>query len=123
MRKLLYFLCLIFITSATIVSCDMAFDEPFNQDLLVGKWKSGTEFYKYASDGTGTTWDEADDVYEDEAQAFTWTLVQDELTHIHLMELGGSVPKVYTLTELTSTTLKYEDGFGKQFSYTKVASE
>ena len=67
------------------------------------------------------TWDEADDVTEDEAQLFTWTLVESELTHIHILEMGGTVPKVYTVTELTATSLKYKDDFGKSFSFTKVS--
>jgi hypothetical protein len=92
----------------------------FDQSLLIGKWKSGTLYYKYLADGTGGTWDTADDVTEAEAQAFTWTLVDAELTHIHKLQIGGSVPKVYTVTELTETALKYHDDFGASFSFTKV---
>lgn len=92
----------------------------FDESLLIGKWVSGTVFYKYASNNTGATWDTSDDVTEAEAQKFTWTLVQSELTHIHIMEMGGSVPKVYTVTELTATSLKYKDNFGKSYSFTKM---
>jgi hypothetical protein len=35
------------------------------------------------------------------------------------MEVGGNVPKVYTVTELTETTLKYQDDFGKTYTFTK----
>jgi hypothetical protein len=35
--------------------------------------------------------------------------------------MGGTVPKVYTVTELTETTLKYKDDFGGSFSFTKVS--
>lgn len=91
----------------------------FDESLLIGKWVSGTVFYKYASNYTGTTWDTSDDVTEAEAQKFTWTLVQSELTHIHIMEMGGNVPKVYTVTELTATSLKYKDNFGKTYSFVK----
>ena len=73
------------------------------------------------ADGTGGTWDTADDVTEEEAQDFTWTLVNAELTHIHILEIGGHVPKVYTVTELTSSTLTYNDDFGVEFSFTKVS--
>jgi hypothetical protein len=101
------------------VSCET--EEPsFDEALLIGKWQSGTLFYKYHGDGTGATWDTADDVTEEEAQEFTWTLVKTELTHIHILEIGGSVPKVYTVTELTSSSLKYHDDFGVEFSFTKV---
>jgi hypothetical protein len=37
------------------------------------------------------------------------------------MQIGGSVPKVYTVTELTATTLKYHDDFDVSFSFTKVS--
>lgn len=100
------------------VSCEK-FDD-FDKLLLIGKWESGTLFYRYMSNGSGYSWDEGDDVMESEAQGFTWTLEQSVLTHIHILEMGGSVPKVYTVTELTSTRLSYEDDFGKSHSFTKV---
>ncbi len=57
---------------------------------------------------------------EEEAQAFTWSLDAAELTHIHILEMGGEgVPKIYTVTELTATTLKYKDQFDS-YSFTKV---
>ncbi|HEY3370674.1 MAG TPA: hypothetical protein VGK10_07495 [Prolixibacteraceae bacterium] len=99
-------------------SCEQE-QETFQESLLIGKWSSGTLHYQYASNYTGTTWDTADDVTEAEAQAFTWTLVQSELTHIHIIETGGSLPKVYTVTELTATSLKYKDGLGKTYSFNK----
>lgn len=119
-KKTIFYLTAFMVISLLSVSCEPE-EESFDQSLLIGKWKSGTLFYKYLSDGTGGTWDTADDVTEAEAQAFTWTLVKSELTHIHLLEIGGSVPKVYTVTELTSTSLKYEDDFGVKFSFTKVS--
>ena len=85
-----------------------------------GKWQSGTLFYKYLADGTGGTWDTIDNVLEEEAQDFTWTLVNADLTHIHILEIGGTVPKVYTVTELTATSLKYNDDFGVNWAFTKV---
>lgn len=103
-----------------IVSCETE-EEPFDETLLIGKWQSETLYYKYYDDGSGATWDTSDDVTEEEAQEFTWTLEQSELTHIHIMELGGVVPEVYTVTELTATTLKYKDDFDKSYSFTKVS--
>jgi hypothetical protein len=120
MKKILSFLILCVATSSFMVSCIEIEEDSFDEYLLVGKWESGAMFYKYNYDGTGATWDEADDVTEAEAQEFTWTLVESELTHIHIMELGGTVPKVYTVTKLTETTLEYEDSFGTMFSFTKV---
>ncbi len=92
----------------------------FDASLLIGKWKSGTLYYRYDTGGTGATWDTADDVTETEAQKFNWTLEQSSLTHIYIMETGGyGVPKIYKVTELTATVLKYEDEFGKSFSFSK----
>jgi len=119
MKKLLFYLSMIALVSILAVSCEK---EPayFDESLLIGKWRSGTLFYKYHADGTGATWDTADDVTEDEAQDFTWTLERDELKQYHVLEIGGTVPKFYTVTELTATTLKYHDEFGVNFSFTKV---
>jgi hypothetical protein len=118
-KKTLFYLTSCLILTILVVSCEPEQDS-FDESLLIGKWQSGTLYYKYLADGTGGTWDTADNVTEAEAQAFTWTLVKSELTHIHILETGGSVPKVYTVTELTATTLKYHDDFGGNFSFTKV---
>lgn len=92
----------------------------FDESLLHGKWVDGTEFYRFDIDGTGATWDTADDVSEAEAQEFTWTLEGADLTIIHILEIGGAVPKYYTMKTLTATSLEFEDYTGKQFSYSKV---
>jgi len=101
-----------------MVSCEE--ETHFDEELIYGKWKSGTLYYRYFSGGTGYTWDTGDDVGEDEAQNFTWTLVKSELTHIHILEIGGKVPKVYTVKELTASRLRYEDDFGKSHAFTRV---
>ncbi|MDD2307361.1 MAG: lipocalin family protein [Prolixibacteraceae bacterium] len=119
MKKLFVCLMVCFSFSVLFNSCQQ--DEAFFQEsFLIGKWVSGTVYYKYLSDYTGSTWDTKDNVKEEEAQPFTWTLVKSELTHIHIMEMGGNIPKVYTVTELTATTLKYKDAFDKTFSFTKM---
>jgi len=119
MKKTLFYLTICSVLTLLVVSCE-PLETSFDESLLIGKWVSGTLFYKYLDDGTGGTWDTSDDVTEEEAQAFTWTLVNAELTHIHILEIGGTVPKVYTVTELTATSLKYHDDFGVNFSFTKV---
>jgi len=91
----------------------------FDQALIIGKWKSGTLFERYDSDNTGATWDTADDVSEAEAQEFTWTIETDQLEQIHIIENGGVVPKVYTLTTLTETTLAYTDDYGVSKTFSK----
>ena len=119
MKKTLSYLTMCMVISLLAVSCEPE-EESFDDSLLIGKWQSGTLYYKYLDNGSGTTWDTGDDVTEAEAQAFTWTLVKSTLTHIHNLEIGGTAPKIYTVTELTSTSLKYHDDFGKNFSFTKA---
>jgi hypothetical protein len=119
-KKTLYYLTAFMAIAFLAVSCEPA-EETFDEALLIGKWQSGTEFYKYLADGTGGTWDTGDNVTEAEAQTFTWTLVKSELTQIHILEIGGSVTKIYTVTELTETSLKYKDDFGATYSFTKVS--
>lgn len=94
----------------------------FNPALMEGYWlRNSTEYYYYNSDGTGYTWDESDDVMESEAQNFTWTLSGDQLRLVHKLESSNAVvPKVYTVTELTSSLLEYSDVYGKIYSYHKV---
>lgn len=116
MKKLV--ICLAVVLSMVVSSCEEE-QESFQESFLLGTWVSGTIHYKYLSNYSGKTWDTSDDVTEAEAQSFTWTLVQSELTHIHIVESGGTVPKVYTVTELTATSLKYKDSFGKVYSFTK----
>ncbi|HNX78912.1 MAG TPA: hypothetical protein PKJ24_03470 [Prolixibacteraceae bacterium] len=122
MKRIATRILLLFAFTLALGACTLTPEDEttWDETLLYGKWKSGTLWYKYVSDGTGKTWDTADDVSEAEAQSFTWTLVQSELTHIHIMQMGTTVPKVYTVTELTSTTLKYKDDFNVSHSFTKV---
>jgi len=117
MKKLLIYLVSCLSIAFLFSSCNK-FDTSFDESLLIGKWVSGTVHYKYNSDYTGGTWDTADDVSESEAQPFTWTLNKAELTQVHLLTVGGKVPKSYTVTQLTSTSLMYHDAFGS-YSFTK----
>jgi len=82
----------------------------FDESLLYGKWHSGTLYYRYDPGYRGVTWDESDEVDEEDAQSFEWSLNGSELTHIHIMEMGGQrIPKVYKVTELTKNRLVYND--------------
>lgn len=119
-----FIVCLMVCVSFSFMfnSCEEE-ESSFQESFLIGTWVSGAEHYKYLSNYTGATWDTSasEDVTEEEAQGFTWSLVQSELTHIHIMETtGAGITKVYTVTELTATTLKYKDSFGKIYSFTKV---
>ena len=103
-------------------SCSPDTDVEFDQTLLTGKWQENNSlvFEVYGKDGSGYTWDEADDVTEAEAQPFTWGLNGNVLTQVHTMEMGGNVPKRYTVTKLTATELIYEDNYGKVHSFDKI---
>ncbi|MBN1990485.1 MAG: hypothetical protein JW783_13865 [Bacteroidales bacterium] len=118
MKRIIFYLVACISIVAFMTSCEK--EDEFDQALLYGKWVSGTVYYKYISNGTGTTWDTSEDVNEEDGQPFTWTLVQADLTHIHIMTVGGNVPKYYKVTELTASTLKYEDDFGVSYSFIKV---
>jgi hypothetical protein len=115
------------VAAFVFMACD--FENSFDSALLVGKWsrtspyaaagKSGEEFYRYDQNGKGATWDTAEDVSEEDAQTFTWTLEKDLLTLLHDMEIGGSkVPKSYTITVLDANTLTFKDDF-KSFTFKK----
>ena len=102
-------------------SCSPNTDIEFDRNLLIGKWQETNtlNFEVYGKDGSGYTWDEADDVTEAEAQPFTWGLNGNILTQVHTMEMGGNVPKVYTVTKLTATELIYEDNYGNKHTFCK----
>ena len=123
MKKTFLYVLAVIAAALCFTSCQQ--EEPnFDESLLIGKWQEvGTQvFYTYASDYTGKTWDEADDVTEAEAQPFTWTLDHATLTQIHIIPVvGGEAPEVYTVTQLTSSKLVYEDiTSGAEHSFNKV---
>ena len=115
-KKFLVFL-LVLAVFVPINSCRE--EETFDETLLYGRWRSGTLYYRYDSNGSGVSWDTADDVREEEGQAFTWELKKSSLQQLHTIEMGGVVPRYYTVTELTSSSLRYKDSF-RSYSFTKV---
>lgn len=121
MKRIIYFSILLVLASALLHSCFK--EDDFDETLLHGRWKpeSGTSLYfRYDSNGEGVTWNPKVDQLESEGQRFTWELVQSELTQIHFMEIGGvGIPKIYTVTELTETRLRYKDSFSN-YSFSKM---
>lgn len=100
--------------------------------LLYGKWQEGSVYERYYDSrierilptgdtvqANGTTWDEGEDVTEDEAQLFNWTLSGATLTHEHIGTFV-TVPKLYTITQLTSSSLIYKDDYGVTHHFSKV---
>lgn len=129
-----YFVCLIacLAISTVFTSCEKE-EESFDETLLIGEWKGNETIlgklhemhYKYTSDYKGLTWDVSADMTEEDGQKFTWALKKSELTQIHVVEIigGQSVTKIYKVTELTASTLKYEEtveGKVVKYSYTKI---
>lgn len=104
---------------STSCSKDDETQASFDETLIIGKWKSGTLFERYDKNKSGATWDTADDVKEEEGQKFTWTIVKDQLEQIHIIENGGNVPKIYTITKLTATSMAYKDIDGEITSFSK----
>lgn len=109
------------VAASLFVSCG-AKPKYFDIDLIVGKWVSGTEYYRYDSDGTGITWDTSDDVSEEEGQLYKWEYNSDDnsLTLMHQMEMGGVIPKYYTLQKLTDNELVYKDKYNDISSFVRV---
>lgn len=125
--KILHRLVLVaFVAAICFTSC-VKETPTFNRSNLIGKWvittngTTGTEFWRYDADSTGVTWDTADDVSEEEGQAFTWTLEGDQLTQIHKFESSGAVvPKTYTVTTLSASKLVYKDNYSQSYEFSKV---
>ena len=99
--------------------CELPETNSFDRSLMSGYWQSGTIHEYYNANGTGYTWDTADDITEEEAQPFTWTLVNATLTQNHQIEMGGVVPKTYTITTLSNSVLSYHDDFGNNYVFNK----
>ncbi len=92
--------------------------------MLHGKWlKVGTqEYWRYYDSGEGATWDESEGKTEATTNlTYTWDLAQDELTHWFRGEQGNQmVPKVYTIKEITSNSMRWRDAYGISSTFTKV---
>ena len=94
-----------------------------NPDDLSGKWvvENTQEYWRFRSNGTGVTWDESEDISEEESNLkFEWTLDRDELTCVFRGENENqAVPKVYYIREISSSAMKWEDYYGRTTSFVK----
>lgn len=123
MKKLLFLTaCLASFVIISFSSCELP--ASFNEDFLIGKWErpsnNGLECYRYDANYNGVTWDTGEDVSEAEGQPFTWSVESATMTHIHIMEMGGKIPKTYTLLTLNDSTLSYRDEYGSSFTFIKT---
>lgn len=103
-----------------MIEAEVFEDQVFDSDLIIGLWQSGTLFYRYNDDFTGGTWDTADDVMESEASKFTWELNKRRFIHFHEIEIGGVIPKPYTIKKLDLANMEYEDDYGVKWTFVKV---
>ena len=112
MKKQLYFWAACVCMALSFSACSLM-DQDFDETLIIGTW----------TNGTGASWDEADDVTEEEAQAFSWSISGSELTIVHQIGMTGqdAIPKSYKLTELTDTHMTFKDTTtGNSTSLTKI---
>jgi len=95
-----------------------------DESQLYGLWvkSNSQEYWRYRSDGTGVTWDESEDITEEESNlTYRWTLQTDRLTHVFSGAQGNqAVPKVYTITEITASTMKWKDDYSMEYTFTKI---
>lgn len=131
MKKLLHiFLFLVIVLGFS--ACNKPEEISFDSSLLYGKWQEGSVYERYYASKiervlpngdtvqvNGTTWDVSDDVTEEEAQLFNWTLTGATLKHEHVGTFV-TVPKVYTVIMLSSSNLVYKDDYGVTHHYSKV---
>ena len=122
MKNIMRNVALVAFAVVALVGCipDPVVEPNFSVDDIYGKWCSGSVYYRYDSGYRGVTWDTADDMTEDEGQPFEWKIEGVDMTHIHIMEMGASVPKTYVIDELTYSVLQYHDAYGKYYQFYKV---
>lgn len=126
----LFRILLLTLTMSVCTACDPGWEDEvsFTPDDLVGLWRCtnvpGNELWLYRADGTGCTWNTADDVTQEEAQEFTWTLKVSTLTQLHQMEISGlEIPKVYTVTELDQYHMVYKDSYDIFYSFGRLTQQ
>lgn len=99
---------------------------------LYGKWQEGSVYERYYAQPfdhvmpngdtvsvNGFTWDESDDISEDEAQPFNWSLTGSTLKIEHVSTFV-IVPKLYTIKTLNYNELVYSDDYGSEHHYSRV---
>lgn len=128
MKKSIVLLIIVaFFVSLGTVSCKKKDDATKTySELIVGRWKTsdGGHYEVYYSNGTGKMWDPADDVQEDEADTFNWTMdegAKQMMLEVNSQELGFVVMQYCNILTLNESTLKYNnDGWKATYNMTKV---
>lgn len=139
--KKFYHLALVTLVAFALSSCNMFNNKPeYQLSDLQGLWLEEGDatlghyvrFTTEQSDETGyfwgCEWTESEDIFEGDLVFhgngwFKYSFVSAELIEIHKMDQGwADIPKVYTVTTLTDTDLKYyeKDHKTNKFSFSKV---
>ena len=114
-----------------MVSCGKLFTP--DKETMYGKWmtddatyyrfdRSSTQYQLFDSTTVsvnGARWKPSDDVSEAEAQPFIWSLDGSDLTVTTQMFMGGKIPKVYTVTSQTASSMTWKDSYGNSIQLTK----
>ena len=119
MKKIVFLLGAVFLLGFSSCGDLNSGDDSFDASMLYGRWQEGSVYERYDETGLGATWDASDDVEEEEAQLFKWTLEGSTLVHEHIGTFV-TVPKVYTVTTLNSNNLTYHDDYGNTHYFSKV---
>lgn len=95
-----------------------------DESQLYGLWvkSNSQEYWRYRTDGGGVTWDASEDITEEESNlTYQWTLNGDRLTHVFSGAQGNqAVPKVYTITAISTSAMMWKDDYGMEYSLTKL---
>lgn len=85
---------------------------PANKEMIVGLWEIDDHvYYRFNPDGTGCTWDVADDLTEEEASLFNWEAYKEAIMMTHKLRLRGVVPRYYELEVLNEYNLRFHDTY------------
>lgn len=128
MKRLSLFLAML-MTLCFFVSCNKDDDKNENKpnysELIVGKWKEADNSYfeQYYSDGTAKYWDLNDDIPEEDALPFTWSIDENN-TLIQLIpgQMGEVIPQYCNIITLNETTFKYNnEALKATYTFTRVS--
>ena len=127
-KSIVILIIMAFLLTLANVSCKKKKEDPKKtySELVVGRWKTsdGGHFEVYYSNGTGKMWDPAEDVQEDEADTFDWSIDEGnkKMTQIiHYQEGQGEVPQYCNIITLNESTFKYNnEGWRATFDLVKV---
>lgn len=133
MKKLvLFLLCLVIAFGFSACNNKPSNTINIHESDLYGKWQEGSVYERYYASMierilpngdtvkvNGTTWDAGDDITEDEAQLFIWTLTGNTLKHEHVGTFV-TVPKLYSISALSAHSLTYKDEYGVTHHFSKV---